>query len=95
MSPILLQAYDCVCYTGYNGLECQYDIDECASSPCQYNGTCYQRSVESHYLDGTKGFENLIFSYATAAGYVCNCIDGITGKNYFATYAFIEHLKSR
>ncbi len=23
------------------GLRCEYDIDECATSPCQFNGTCH------------------------------------------------------
>ena len=70
-----------MCYTGYDGKQCQVDIDECASTPCQYNGTCLQRSVEVYYNNGTKGFEDLTFSYSAAAGYVCNCISGITGEN--------------
>ena len=76
----LLQDFLCQCYTGYDGKQCQIDIDECAAVPCQYNGTCHQRSLEIYYLNGTEGFDNLTYSYATAAGYVCNCIDGITGN---------------
>ena len=75
----LLQDFSCQCYPGYDGKQCQIDIDECAAVPCQYNGTCHQRSLEIYYLNGTEGFDNLTYSYATAAGYVCNCIDGITG----------------
>lgn len=76
----LFQDFNCGCYTGYTGKQCETDINECTSNPCQFNGTCYQRSVEAYYNSGMKGFDGLTFSYATAAGYVCNCIDGITGK---------------
>ena len=76
----LLQDFSCQCYPGYDGKQCQIDIDECAAVPCQYNGTCHQRSLQIYYLNGTEGFDNLTYSYATAAGYVCNCIEGITGN---------------
>ncbi|XP_078681775.1 uncharacterized protein LOC144916521 [Branchiostoma floridae x Branchiostoma belcheri] len=31
--------YTCICSSGWTGQDCQQDIDECASKPCQ-NGTC-------------------------------------------------------
>ena len=76
---MFFQDFQCHCHPGYESKQCEVDINECATVPCQYNGTCYQRSVEAYYIDGTKGFENLTFSYDTAAGYVCDCIPGITG----------------
>lgn len=31
--------YQCLCYPGYTGTNCQNDIDECGSNPCAH-GTC-------------------------------------------------------
>ncbi|XP_060567048.1 protein crumbs-like isoform X2 [Ruditapes philippinarum] len=30
----------CRCFPGYGGVFCEYDIDDCASSPCGFHGTC-------------------------------------------------------
>ena len=42
--------YDCnqqtgakVCHPGWQGNDCDVDIDECESHPCQYDGTCNNR----------------------------------------------------
>ena len=32
--------YVCSCSIGYTGSTCEIDIDECATKPCQNNGTC-------------------------------------------------------
>jgi hypothetical protein len=32
--------YNCSCATGYDGANCQTNIDDCASNPCQNGGTC-------------------------------------------------------
>lgn len=62
--------YNCMCFDGYNGTNCEIDIDECLSSPCQNNATCHQRSNSSRSD----------FSYATAAGFYCDCPVGFTGE---------------
>ncbi|XP_052094474.1 protein crumbs-like isoform X2 [Mytilus californianus] len=67
----LIKDYRCNCFSGYTGKNCETDIDECISNPCQYNGTCTQRSIQN----------NPGFSYFDAAGYDCSCIPGITGVN--------------
>ena len=36
----LFSPISCLCKLGYAGTNCEYDIDECASSPCVNNGTC-------------------------------------------------------
>ena len=32
--------YTCVCQPGYTGTNCDQEVDECASQPCQNDGTC-------------------------------------------------------
>ena len=40
--------YTCTCPSGYNGLNCQNDIDECASDPCSNGGSCMVRKTIFH-----------------------------------------------
>ncbi|XP_021351155.1 protein crumbs-like isoform X4 [Mizuhopecten yessoensis] len=76
-----IKDYNCSCYDGYTGKNCEIDINECLNSPCFYNGTCLQRSNQTLYNPSydLPGYSN--FSYASAAGYTCVCIPGITGEN--------------
>lgn len=78
MHELNLQGYTCQCLEAYTGNRCNVDINECASNPCLYNGSCLENSNRTLYDIGHKGFIN--FSYATAAGYRCECIPGITGE---------------
>ncbi|KAL8626002.1 hypothetical protein ACOMHN_012594 [Nucella lapillus] len=74
-----IKNYTCECQAAYTGRNCQADIPECTPSPCQYNGTCLEYSDQSLYGQARPQFAH--FSYATAAGYLCECIAGITGVN--------------
>jgi hypothetical protein len=58
--------YHCDCPTGYNGTNCEEDINECDPDPCQNGGTCTETS------DGTT---------LTPGVYHCECADGYTGTN--------------
>lgn len=75
----------CNCNNGYTGKNCEIDIDECESSPCQNNGVCLQRSNISLYSSPNRNSLPSIFSgefsYENASGYECICIPGIVGVN--------------
>ena len=32
--------YTCSCVFGYDGVNCQVNIDDCVGTPCQNEGTC-------------------------------------------------------
>lgn len=63
---------------GFEGNHCELDVNECGSSPCFKGATCIERSWEAHY-----GIETLLpehYDPKHAAGYVCKCPPGLTGK---------------
>ena len=33
-------AYECICRDGYEGSQCESEVNECLSSPCMNGGTC-------------------------------------------------------
>ena len=65
------QGYICTCYSGYMGINCEIDADECLSVPCLNNGTCLENSDPSR-----PGFD-----LETAEGYMCECLKGFTGMS--------------
>jgi len=54
------------------GKNCENDINECESNPCQFGGTCLERSNISLYNQKDNNNLSIIFqqefSYATANG---------------------------
>ena len=61
-------AYQCVCKPGWTGVNCEDDVNECTSSPCQNGGACVD-SLSS----GTKKIARDM--------YVCKCASGTSGIN--------------
>lgn len=54
-------------------------MDECEQNPCENGGRCFQRSDVLVY--GTLPQLNATsFSYEAAAGFICSCLPGFTGK---------------
>ena len=37
---LLLQNYECLCVAGFDGKNCETNIDDCLSRPCKNNATC-------------------------------------------------------
>ena len=36
----LFNDYNCTCVSGFVGLHCETELDECLPGPCENNGTC-------------------------------------------------------
>lgn len=64
---------------GYEGDDCQVDIDECEQHPCHNGGKCFQRSDVVNYRKLPE-LSTADFSYDVAAGFICHCLPGFTGK---------------
>lgn len=79
ISPVSVQCktnnkFLCCFPLGYEGPNCEIDIDECAEQPCENSGECFERSDPSHWeLDWE-------LSFADAAGYICQCQPGFAGQ---------------
>jgi hypothetical protein len=54
----------------HSGKNCEIDINECESSPCQYGGTCLERSNQSLYQQAGSqpAFFPDKFKYLSASG---------------------------
>ena len=63
-------AYACLCNAGWYGENCELDLYECQSSPCQNGGTCYDSNATNT--------SNLT---VPIDAYVCVCVDGVNGTN--------------
>lgn len=69
--------YD-TCATGFEGRNCEIDVDECEAQPCENGGKCFQRSDQKH--NGIFAQLGISFSYEYAAGFQCKCLSGFTGE---------------
>lgn len=83
--------FQCNCYIGYTGKNCEIDIDECASGPCQNNGKCLQRSNVTLYSPSNRNSDIELpaifynsFSYVNASGYECGMYLCILEKLLFS-----------
>jgi hypothetical protein len=87
--------YSCSCAVGFTGTNCEVNIDDCASNPCQNGGTCSD-GIEAFTCSCAPGFtgtscETLIDNCAglpcqnggsctnAPNGYACSCAPGFTG----------------
>ena len=74
--------FSCRCQAGYRGNLCQWDINECESSPC-LNGTCLDL-VNGFQCDCAPGYDGTICEHDVdeCANSVCTygtCVDQING----------------
>ena len=50
--------YTCNCLPGYNGVNCQTNIDECSSNPCRNSSTCTD-GINKYTCKCTGGYTGL------------------------------------
>ena len=91
----------CLCDAGYAGQSCEYDINDCASAPCEQGSTCVD-GVDSYDCLCMPGFtgpscdENIDDCASTPCrnggvcqdcvnGHSCACVRGFTGDKCNAT----------
>lgn len=61
-------------FPGYEGPNCEVDVDECVEQPCENGGECFERSDPSHWELEWE------LSFVDAAGYICQCQPGFAGQ---------------
>lgn len=51
----LSRSVSCECPAGFTGFDCQREIDECSSNPCQHGGTCSDK-LNDYYCSCPSGY---------------------------------------
>jgi hypothetical protein len=65
--PIGISEYECLCQSGFSGVDCENDINECSSAPCDNSGACEDSSTH-------------VAHPVAAAEYRCSCASGWQGS---------------
>jgi hypothetical protein len=52
----LFDAYQCTCQAGYEGGNCELEVNECASIPCQNAGACKEPQPAEYFCQCAEGF---------------------------------------
>ena len=96
-TSINLNEYKCECHDGYEGTDCETDINECANNPCQNDGNCTNNvgNYECECQDGYEGIDcetdinecannpcqNEGICTDVVGDYVCECQGNYDGNN--------------
>lgn len=71
-SDLFINMHDTELCIVLSGKNCEEDINECESMPCQFGGTCLERSDQSLYIHNPDSILpevfNNVFAYENASG---------------------------
>jgi hypothetical protein len=79
---VLSHNHTCNCTKGFNGTECENDIDECSPTPCQNGAKCTESGTNISVAPGEfecscpSGFEGDLCNITTAICQVDTCLNG-------------------
>jgi len=66
-------SYVCDCAAGYSGHDCEVNIDDCASSPCQHGSTCTDLEIgHEYYAAGTMVIDGETTTLSDGSAYSSN-----------------------
>ena len=77
----MINDYRCDCAAGYTGRDCETDIDDCQTAPCENNGTCIDQ-VNGYNCSCLQGFtghncsiniDDCTLSPCSNGGNACSC----------------------
>ena len=100
--------YTCSCIAGYNGTNCDNNIDDCDPNPCLNGGQCidgvnsFTCNCTGTGFDGSTCNNNINDCLSNPCQNGGTCIDGINGKifsflffnYYFSFFSFLKILKN-
>ncbi|XP_051962624.1 protocadherin Fat 4 isoform X2 [Xyrauchen texanus] len=96
VSPNFVEIFNCTCPTGFTGVSCELDFDECYKEPCKNGGTCYNHpgTYFCQCKDGFSGLHCAIVDnecktvvclnggtcWNRQGGFICDCSPGFEGR---------------
>lgn len=63
-----------------SGRLCEVDVDECASAPCQNDGSCHQKTHENLFNQSLRDINSEYEMSPDSLGYYCTCQAGFEGN---------------
>jgi len=67
--------YTCQCMAGYEGVNCEREINECNSNPCQHGGRCVD-ALDNYTCACPPGYAGQ-WPFSDAACMLCGAVSGV------------------
>jgi hypothetical protein len=75
----VLDSFECLCATGWTGVHCDQDVNECISTPCQNNAVCAESATvpsippDAYRCTCSVGFAGGLCTYSYISSYAQQC----------------------